>query len=1026
MNEPYRYGVLHRYGIFKILLSCLALMIVQFQVLPVMASDNSSQQQTRNIRGVVTDETGAPFPFVSVYVEGRTSIGSITNEKGEYRIAVPPNSTLSFAFVGYKTLLIPVTASDVLDVRMELDTKALDEVIVLGFQEQRRASVSAAVSTVRADQIRESPVANITNALAGRLPGLTTMQGGGQPGLDYADLYIRGVSTWNATSPLYVIDGVERSATSFRLLDPEEIESISILKDAAATAVYGTKGANGVLIVNTKRGQVGAPQISVTSQATIQQFIRRPKLLGSYDALVLFNEALMNDGLDPAYTEEELQKYKDGSDRYRYPNTDWYDLMMRPYAPQYNLSANVSGGSRTLTYYVSAGYMKQEGQLKTQQGRVYNPEFAYRRLNFRANIDALITESFTATLEFGGNLDWRSDPYNQMNIFAYMNRIGSWVMPPVNPNGSYAGTSEFPDMNPYWSLNTMGSDLRMNNNITSAIKLRFDMSNFVKGLRLEGRIAFDSNYNNGKYWTQVMNTYQLISRAGRADRYKQYLEKAYFGNSASLGSASRNMDALISANYNRRFGNHNLGGQFLSNVAEQISGSGIPYHSASFVARTNYSFKNKYNLELNGSYRGSENFAPGRRFGLFPSFSASWNMHEEGFMNSLGFISILKPRFSIGKTGNDYVGTRFLFKEGKWTTSTGAAAYFGPTVGTSLGYSTEPSIANPLATWETEIATNYGVDVALFRNKIDISFDRWFKNRTGILQTSQSFSGLLGIGVPELNIGKTTSNGWEVQLTFSHRFNSNFRMSFSPNMSYFENKIIFRDEPEDMQWWLKQEGKPISQPTGYIVLGYFKNQEEIDNSPVQQVGSTPIPGDFKYLDYNGDGRVDIYDQVPISYTAVPNITYGASISATLKNISLSAHFQGATMSSIYISQYLMWEFYNRASVQEHHLGRWTPETADKATYPVLHLGSVSQNHTSNTFWRKDNSYLRLKSLRLGYSLPATLGRRLGVKGMSLNVSGTNLITWDKLKILDPETSTGTATSQYPQSKTYQMGINIIF
>ena len=981
MNEPYRCRVLHGRWIFRILTACLALLFVQVNGPLFADTPDDPMYQQRLVRGVVTDESGVPFPFVNVFVEGNVTIGTTTNDKGEYRLTVPPNSNLSFAFVGYKTLTLPLGPGEVLDVKMELDMKALDEVVVIGFGEQRRANVTTAVSTIRADQIKESPVANITNALAGRLPGLTTMQGGGQPGLDQSELYIRGVGTWNNSTPLYVIDGVERTAAMFRMLDSEEIESISILKDAAATAVYGTKGANGVLIVTTKRGQVGAPEISITASTTIQEFTRFPKLLGSYDALTLFNEALMNDGLDPAYTQSELEKYRTGSDLFRYPNTNWYDLLMRPYAPQYNTTVSLSGGSRTIRYYVFGGYMKQEGQLKTEQGRVYNPEFAYRRYNFRANVDAIITNAFTITLEFGGTRDSRSDPWEQTGVFSGMNRIGSWVMPATNPNGTYAATSEFPSSNPLWLLNTRGADEYNNNSITSAIKLRFDLSNFVKGLRLDARVSYDSNFGNNRYWQERIHTYQLISREGRADRYKQYLERLYYSPYIGSGNNNRSMDALFEARYQRRIGEHNVNIQVLSNIGETLSGSGLPFHSASFIGRGSYSYKNKYNIEMNASYRGSENFAPERRFGLFPSLSASWNIHEESFMQSIGIINLLKPRFSIGKTGNDYVNTRFLYKEGKWTTGTGASAYFGPTVGVSSGTSSEPSIANPLATWESEIAQNYGIDIGLWRNKVDITIDRWFKNRTGILQQPNSFSGILGIGVPELNIGEASSNGWELQVNFSQKVGSNLTIDISPNVSYFTNKVVFRDEPADKDWWLKEEGKPINQPFGYVVLGYFKNQEEIDNSPIQQVGSTPIPGDFKYLDYNGDGVVNQFDQVPISHTAVPNYSFGASVSARYKSLNASLHFQGATHSSIYISQYLMWEFYNRASVQEHHLGRWTPETHETATYPVLHLGSTSQNHVSNTFWRKDNTYLRLKTLRLGYRLQPAQAQKLGLKGL---------------------------------------------
>ncbi len=490
MNEPYRIRVMRGCRIFRILLACFTALFVQMQVLPVYASDSPLEQQ-RTIRGTVTDETGAPFPFVTVYVDGNTTIGSITDDKGEYRLTVPPGSTICFAFVGYKTLKFPLTASDVMDVKMEPEMKALDEVVVVGFGEQRRASVSAAVTTITADEIVQSPVANITNALAGRLPGLTTIQTGGQPGLDAAALYIRGRGTWNNADPLYVIDGVERTAAIFQTMDPSEIESFTVLKDAAATAVYGTKGANGVVLINTKRGQEGTTTVSINSSVTLQQFTRYPKFLDSYESLKLYNEALMNDGLDPVYSEYDLEMYRTGADPYRYPNTDWYELMMKKVAPQYNSSVNIRGGSRTVRYFVSASYMRQEGQLKTQPGRVYNPRFAYDRYRFTSNVDAIITNAFTLTFELGGSLTDRSDPWEQMGIFHNMNRLGPWVLPATNPDGSYAGNSEFPDFNPLYLIQTRGNDTRLNNSITSAIKLAFNLDKYVKGLSINGRVAYD-------------------------------------------------------------------------------------------------------------------------------------------------------------------------------------------------------------------------------------------------------------------------------------------------------------------------------------------------------------------------------------------------------------------------------------------------------------------------------------------------------------------------------------------------------
>jgi len=1025
MNEPYLYHVLRRYGIFRIAVTCLTFLFVQVQVFSGVAGAGNSDFQQRTITGVVTDETGVPFPFVNVYVEGNITIGITTNDKGEYRLTVPPNSTLVFAFVGYRTLKLPLGVGDVLDVKMEAEMQAIDEVVVIGYGEQRKASVSASVSTMKSDQIMQTPVSSVTQALAGRLPGLTSMQSSGEPGADHATFYIRGVGTWNDALPLYVIDGVERTETIFRTMSPEEIESISILKDAAATAVYGSKGANGVILVTTKRGTQGAPDITFSAGYTVQQFTRFPNYLDSYNSLILFNEALMNDGGDPAYTEQELELYRNGSDPYRYPNTDWYEEMMKSYAPQFNSAFSIRGGSRTVSYFVSGSYMNQGGHLEAKETRVYDADYNNKRYRFSSNLDAYITKTFTLSFELGATYNDKTDPYAD-DVFSNMNRLGPWRMPPLNPDGSFSGTSEFPEMNPIYLINGKGTDNRLTKSLTSAIKLNFNLGNLVKGLTFNTRVAYDSNFGNNQYWTETPNTYELISRAGRADRYSEYLQKVYFGSSTGTASPTRTLDGLASLQLTRRFGEHSINLQALSTVNERLYSSQIPFHSVSFVGRANYSFKSRYNIEGNAAYRGSENFAPGNRFGFFPSISGSWNVHEESFMNSISFINLLKGRASFGITGSDYVNERFLYKEGKWTTSSSGSSYFGPGAGVTNGLSTEPAIANPLATWETARQYNFGVDITVWNDRISASFDRFFEKRDGILQTSNSFSGVLGIGVPELNIGKTSRNGWEFELSYTQKLGQEFTMNIRPNVSYFENEVVFRDEPADMDWWLKQEGFPINQPKGYVVLGFFKDQADIANSPVQQVGSAPIPGDFKYLDFNGDGVVNQFDIVPINYTSVPNLTYGTTFSFAYKAFDVSLHFQGATQSSIYVSQYLQWEFYNRAPVMEHHLDRWTRETAETATYPVLHMGSVSQNHVPNTFWYKDNTYLRLKTLNVSYRLSPVAAKKLGMKGMRLTFSGINLVTWDKLKTLDPETASGTATQVYPQSKNYSLSVNINF
>jgi len=742
--------------------------------------------------------------------------------------------------------------------------------------------------------------------------------------------------------------------------------------------------------------------------------------------LLLYNEALSNEGKDPLYSEEDLEHYRLQDDPYRYPNTDWYNLMMKDVAPQSNVSLNIRGGSKSVRYFLSGTYMNQGGQLKTSQGRIYNPKFSYERYTFRSNIDVMLTNNFTISLDLGGGLTDRSEPLQNYDIFAAMNRIPPWIMPALNPDGSYAGTTDFPDQNPMYLLNTRGNLRTKNNTLTSSLKLSYDFNSLVKGLTIAAKLAYDSNFGNEKEWTETQSTYRLISVAGRADRYERYLEPKFFGSSASSVSSTRKVYGEGNINWKRSYKFHDISILGIANFSEYRTGTSTTYNSVSFITRVNYGYKQKYFVELNAAYRGSENFAPGKRFGLFPSLSVGWNLHKEKFFKSVKFINSLKLRGSYGVTGNDYANVRFIYKDGKWTTATGTYARFGPDYGSSNGYTTEPVIANPNATWETAYQGNIGFDLSAWNNKISFSVDRFDEYREGILMTPNSTPGVLGIGVSDMNIGKTRKNGWEFEAGFNNQVNEKFSYYVKGNISFVNNKIISKDEPSDKLWWQKEEGKPIQQEWGYVVIGYFKDLQDIANSPVQRVADPPIPGDLKYLDYNGDGQINDYDRVPIGYPTIPKVSYGISAGFTFNKFSLNILFQGTAQSSVFISNYLMYEFYNRGKVQDIHQGRWTPQTAETATYPALHIGATSQNHTQNTFFLKDNPYVRLKNIEVAYNLQSPKFSKYGFKELRVFLSGVNLITWDRLSVVDPETPTGSKGAIYPQTKGYSLGLNFTF
>jgi len=1023
--RKYRKGFPSLLSVMKMCLLVVMLLVAGFTSYAQTKQTTDGGKSKIKVTGVVKDETGQVFPFVDVFVTG-TTLGTVTDTQGYYEITVEgDNPSLTFNFLGYAVQDIAVGKRTKIDVTLVPASSLMEESVIVAFGEQKKSAMSAAVSTVKSDEIMKSQVSNISNAVAGRVPGLIAMQSSGQPGEDESTLYVRGAGTWNNAEPLYVIDGVERNQSQFNRIDPSEIESFSILKDAAATAVYGSKGANGVVLVTTKRGEEGRPSVNFSSSIKFNTPTRYPNYLNSYESLKLYNEALMNDGQDPLYSDEDLMHYKLQDDPYRYPDTNWYELMMKDFSIQNNNSVSVRGGTKSVKYYVSGTYMYQDGQLKTTQGRVYDPKFSYQRYTFRSNVDVLLTKAFTISIDMSGSMTDKCQPYANTDVFENMNRIPSWIMPATNPDGSYAGTSDFPSQNPLYLLNTKGTYRAKNNTINTSVKLTYDFSQWVKGLKLSGRAAYDSNFGNYGQWTETQSTYQLISQAGRADRYQDFLEPAFYSTSSGSVSSTRKIYGEVNLNWSGQIRDHHLYAAAIANCDDYRTSTSVPYRSVSFIGRFNYSYKDKYFVEANAAYRGSENFAPGRRFGLFPSVSVGWNIHNEKFIkNNIKFIDNLKFRGSYGVTGNDYANVRFIYKEGKWTTGTTAYAYFGVDEGVSQGYSTEPVIANPYATWETAYQTNLGIDLSIFSKQITLSVDRFFENREDILMTPNSLPGIIGIGFSDMNIGKTKKNGWEFDLGLSHKFSKNFSMYLKGNYSVIHNQVVYKDEADDMIAWQKEEGRAIGQNFGYVVLGYFKDQEDIDNSPKQEVGTTPIPGDFKYLDYNNDGVVNTYDRVAIGYSKIPQIVYGFSLGADYKGFSIDVQFQGAAQSSVFISNYLMYEFYNRGRVQDIHLGRWTPETADTATYPALHVGATSQNHVRNSYFLQDGSYLRLKNVELSYYLK--FKKDAAVKSLRFHLNGNNLITWDKIGVVDPETPTGSTGAVYPQTKGYTFGINLVF
>lgn len=905
----------------------------------------------------------------------------------------------------------------------------LNEVVVLGFgQSQKKIAQTGAVVSIGTKEIKQSPVSNIANALAGRLPGLIAIQRSGEPGADVPELYIRGIATMNSAAPLITIDGVQKEAKAISLLDPNEVESITILKDASATALYGVKGANGVIIIKTRRGKEGAPSANASLQTSVQKATRLPQYLNSYWYATLANEAYKNDnpnGTLIPYSDADLQAYLTGSDPYGHPNVDWLNAMLQP-AKMTRADFNVSGGSKTARYFVNVGYTDQKGLYKAEKNPKYDPNIDYKRYNFRSNIDFDFDQDFSMGLSLFGSIENKNAPnVTTYNLFDYLLKDPPNTFPIKYPTGFYGGTSL---SNPFYMVDKSGYIQSFNSSLSGMLTATRKLDFITKGLYLKGNYSFDGYFVNNMTRTRSERT-ATYNGSGSLRDTANY---TYTGTDAPLSAPSSSYDQNrdvwmdLSVNYERTFGDHTVTGLLLANRTQSVLSGQIPFVSQGLVARVTYSYRNKYFAELNAGYNGTDNFAPGNRYGLFPAVSAGWVLSKEKFLVHNRVIDFLKLRGSYGITGNDQIngGRRWLFIS-QYQAGTGYS-YGDPL--TSVAGVTEGPAANPNVTWEKAHKADIGIEMKMLHDLFGMTVDLFHERRTDILLTRGTVPASLGVAaanLPPANMGIMVNKGFEAELTHRNRIGK-LTYFVKANASYARNKVIFMDEVSYPYDYLRQTGKPWGQIFGLTSLGFFKDQDEINKSP-RQFGAV-IPGDLKYKDLNHDGVIDANDAGPIGRTYTPEILFGLSGGVNWKNFDLSVLFQGASNYNVVFDHEGAWEFYNGAKVMVQHLGRWTPATAGTATYPVLHYGQNANNHQTSTFWMKDASYIRLKNVEFGYTFKnVRLSRSTHLSAFRLFVSGENLITWDRMgnQSFDPEAPAGKGF-YYPQVKVYNVGVSTDF
>ncbi len=1004
----------------------------------------SAGAKVKKIMGVISDEKGESIIGASIIVKG-TNIGTITDMNGKFTLNVSEKSTLTVSYIGYVSKSVLVGAESNLKITLNEDSKNLEEVVVVGYGQQKKVTITGAVSQIKGAELLKSPVANLTQALVGRTAGVMSVQGSGQPGADDTQLRIRGIGTTGTATPLTLVDGIERS---FAQLDPNEIESISVLKDASSTAVYGIRGANGVIIVTTKKGAEGKAVVSYNGSYALQSATKWPTFLKAYDFATVYNEALLNDNplTNATFTPAEMQKFKDGSDPLFYPDTDWKSLLFNDYAPQNQHNININGGTKNTRYFVSLGTIHQEGLFKNfleASGATNNN--TYDRYNFRSNIDIDFTPSTTVNFQLGGYSAKRNSTRGQEGLASDGVFSKLFDSAPTATIGMYEGkiiTLDRSGNRNVISNLTDGFVDYTNNSLNINLGITQKLDFITKGLTARAKIAYDNQYSRSRDFAHNQVTYTPIRLAAVApDTIGQIVfrpngEKAdIIGDPTTNFSRSRQFYIDAALEYNTTFGKNNIGALFLYNQKKRyyhgLSYPEIPVGYQDFVGRITYNYDSRYLLEFNMGRNGSENFPKESRFGWFPALSAGWVATSEPFVQKLigtDVLSYLKIRGSYGQVGNDQMNaTRFMYLEQEY--NAGGYGVFGETATKYASY-IEGKLGNPNITWEKANKMDIAADMKFFKDKLSINVDYFSEDRSNIITTRKTVPSYVAISLQDgYNLGIVQNKGVEIEGGWNSKVRD-FRYWINGNFSFARNKIIEMDETlntDNPQ--LNRTGKSVGQIFGFVFDGFFNTADEIAAAP-NYFGKKPVLGDTKYMDVNKDGVVDQNDQQAIGGPTFPEISYGVSVGFSYKGFDFSTLVQGSGNYSVVVTDRLYRPFAAFGGALENTLNRWspanTPEQNAQATFPKLTVTYASlQNYYTSTLNTYDASYIRLKNVELGYTFSRKNLSFIGINSIRLFLTGQNLYTWDKLKIIDPE-GNPSQSMKYPQMRVYNIGCKVQF
>lgn len=1000
------------------------------------------------VTGVVTDAQKEPLVGVNVTVKDVPGLGAITDINGKYKIAIEPYQRLIFSYVGFDKVEVLIKEQRVVNVTMkESAASSLDEVVITGTGVQKKLTVTGAITTVNVSDLMHTANGSVVNALAGNVAGVLAMQTSGQPGRNTSEFWIRGISTFGAsTSALVLVDSFERDLDDVNI---EDIEDFSVLKDASATAIYGSRGANGVVLITTKHGKPGKINIDAKVETSYNTRTITPEFVDGYTYASMMNESRITRNQEPIYQQDELNILRMGLDPDLYPNVDWKDLLLKDGAMTYRANLNMNGGGSTARYFVSLSYLKEDGMYKTDETlrKDYNTNANANTWNYRLNTDIDITKTTLLKVGVSGSLKKYNEPGLSGDVWKSLMYQNPISVPVMYSNGYVPAYGTGERTNPWVLATQTGYKEHWENTIQTNITLEQKLDFITQGLKFIGRFGFDTwNKNNIDRikWPEQYKAQRFRDENGQIVFDRVTEEQKMKQTSSAEGNRNEIFEAEL--HYNRGFKEHHVGGilkfnqdskVFTVGTGEDLK-KGIARRHLGLAGRVSYNWNYRYFADFNFGYNGSENFADGHRFGFFPAVSVAWNVAEEPIIKkNFKWMNMFKIRYSFGKVGNDVlkIGNDeyrfpYLYTIGDGTGYTWADYNY------SNSYSGKryTDLASNYATWEIATKHDLGVDLALFNDKFTATVDYFHEQREGIWMERKYLPSIVGLGSnPRANVGKVLSEGFDGNFAYREKINK-VDITVRGNITYSKNTILEKDEENNVYPYQMERDYRVNQAKGLIALGLFKDYDDIRNSPRQDFG-TVQPGDIKYKDVNGDGVVNDGDKVAIGATTRPNMIYGFGISASWKGLDVNVHFQGAGKTSFFIDGPTVYAFSSGewgnilADVAgsnrwiEHEISGTMATENPNASYPRLSYGGNNNNYRQSTYWLRNGSYLRLKTLELGYSIPKPLVNKIRFNNIRLFLRGSNLLTFSSFKLWDPELGSSTGT-EYPLAKSFTLGLSV--